>query len=224
MTPLLNTPGSAQAVLKTLSEGLLTSAGRTGVKGNSLEVHHPRAPRFEPAFLHASSEIYGLSVSLCQDSRSETRQKLRCDSDQLPFQDGVFQAVLLHHVVSDGSELELDEAVRVLARDGVLILLGLNRMGWRFRVRGSSERLPGLAPLRVKKRLEALGMTMQGFTGAGFCGMNRPIWMNSGIASLGAPLADIVLLQASHRHGPEVTPIQFRNSRTGVVQSAPMRG
>jgi len=216
--------GANQAVLKSLSEGLLRSAGRTGVKGNLLEIHHPHAPRFEPVFLHAASEVYGLSISLSQDERSTGRQKLRCESAQLPFQDGVFQVVVLHHVISDGAEPELEEAVRVLARDGVLILLGLNHIGWRFRIQGSGGRLPGMAPLRVKTQLEALQMTMQGFAGAGLFGMSRPLWMNSGLASLGAPLADLVLLQARHENSPEVTPIQFRNSRSGVVQSAPMSG
>jgi hypothetical protein len=33
-----------------------------------------------------------------------------------------------------------------------------------------------------------------------------------------------VLLQARRRDSPEVTPLQFRKSRSAVVQSAPMRG
>ena len=212
------------AVLKLLSEGLLRSAGQTGVKDNLLEIHHPCAPLFDPVFLHSSSEIYGVSISLSQDERSGNEQKVRCESDQLPFQSGVFQMVVLHHVVSDGNEVELAEAVRVLARDGVLILLGLNRMGWRYRTQGRIRRLPGMAPLKIKARLAELQMTMQGFAGAGLAGMKRPAWMHSGLSSLGAPVADLVLLQASHINSPEVTPLQFRKTRTGVVQSAAMRG
>ena len=100
-----------------------------------------------------------------------------------------FRMVVLHHVVSDGAEAELAEAVRVLARDGVLILLGLNRMGWRYRTQERIRHLPGIAPLRVKSCLEAMGMTMQGFAGAGLAGMKRPAWMHSGLSSLGAPVA-----------------------------------
>lgn len=216
--------GSRLGVLKSLSEGLLRSAGRTGMKGNLLEIHHPNAPLFDPEFLHAPSAVMGLSVSLDQDSRSESRQAVRCEPAELPFQDGVFQMVVLHHVARDGHEPETAEAVRVLARDGVLVLLGLNRLGWRFRTQGSIRRLPGMSPLKVKRQLAALGMTMQGFAGAGLAGMRRPEWMHSGFASLGAPLADIVLLQARHENSPEVTPLKFRNSRAGVVQSAAMRG
>jgi len=212
------------ATLKLLSEGLLRSAGRTGVRDSLLEIHHPCAPRFDPVFLHTASEVYGVSISLNQDECSGMEQKVQCESAQLPFQDGAFQMVVLSHVVSKGAEPELAEAVRVLARDGVLILLGLNRMGWRFRTQGRVRRLPGMAPLKVKMRLEELQMTMQGFAGAGLGGMNRPAWMYRGLSSLGAPLADLVLLQARHANSPEVTPLRFKKSRSGVVQSAAMRG
>lgn len=214
----------SQETLKKLSEGLLRSAGQTGAQGNLLEIHHPAAPLFDPVFLHTASEYHGFSISLSQEENGVSGQKVRCESDQLPFQDKVFQVVVLHHVVSAGDEPELSEAVRVLARDGVLILLGLNRMGWRYRTQDRAGHLPGLSPLKVKGRLEALRMTMQGFAGAGLAGMNRPALMHDGLASLGAPLADIVLLQARHANSPEVMPLRFGKSRSGVVQSAAMRG
>jgi SAM-dependent methyltransferase len=214
---------SNRATLKLLSEGLLRSAGRTGMRGNLLEIHHASAPLFDPVFLHSASELYGISISLSQNQLAGPAPRLQCTSDQLPFQDNVFQMVVLHHVVSNGREAELSEAVRVLARDGVLILLGLNRLGWRYRTQNRGQRLPGIAPLKVKLRLEELHMTMQGFAGAGLGGMSRPAWMHDGFSSLGAPLADIVLLQARHSDSPEATPLRFRKSRPGVVQSAALR-
>jgi hypothetical protein len=210
--------------LKLLSEGLLSSAGRTGVRGNLLEIHHPSAPLFDPVFLHTESEVFGVSISLVQGRSGAVSRRLECRSTKLPFQDHCFRMVVLHHVVSDGAEAELAEAVRVLARDGVLILLGLNRMGWRYRTQDRIRRLPGIAPLRMKSRLEAMGMTMQGFAGAGLGGMRRPAWMHSGFSSLGAPLADLVLLQARHRDSPEARPLRFRKAGSGVVQSAALRG
>jgi len=220
----LRQTGSNQQTLKLLSEGLLRSAGRTGVRGNLLEIHHPSAPLFDPVFLHTASEAYGVSISLSQHEHRSMGQKVICDSTGLPFQDGVFRMVVLHHLISDGQELELEEASRVLAKGGVLILLGLNRMGWRFRTQHPIRRLPGIAPLRVKNRLEQMDMIMQGFAGAGLGGMKRPVFMSSGLSSLGAPVADLVLLQARHRDSPEVTPLRFRKSRSAVVQSAAMRG
>ncbi len=194
------------------------------MKDNLLEIHNASAPLFDPVFLHSPSELYGISISLNQDENCGIGQKVRCESDQLPFQDGSFRMVVLHHLISDGREAELSEAVRVLARDGVLILLGLNRMGWRFRTQDRIRRLPGMAPLKVKSRLQEMNMTMQGFAGAGLFGMRRPAWMHSGFSSIAAPLADLVLLQARHADSPEVTPLRFRKTRAGVVQSAAMRG
>lgn len=215
---------SRQQALKQLSMGLLRGAGRTGVRGNLLEIHHPQAPRFAPVFLHAASETHGVAISLSQGGQPGGGQRVSCQSAQLPFQDRVFSAVVLHHVVGDGLEAELAEAVRVLAHNGLLLVLGLNRMGWRYRTQDGMRRLPGIAPLRVKSRLEALGMTMQGFAGAGLGGRQRPVFLGAGLAGLAAPLADLVLLQARHRDSPEVIPLQFRKSRSAVVQSAPMRG
>lgn len=216
--------GAGQQVLKQLSEGLLQSVGRTGFRGNVLEIHHPRAPLFDPVFLHVASESRGLSISLSQFDATGAGQRVACSSAQLPFQDHVFNMVVLYHVVGNGDEEELAEAVRVLARNGVLLLLGLNRIGWRYRAQGAAQALPGLAPLRVKAQLERLGMTMQGFAGAGLCGRPRPAFMGAGISSLATPLADIVLLQARHHDSPEVTPLRFGKPRTSVVQSALMRG
>jgi SAM-dependent methyltransferase len=211
-------------VLKQLSEGLLRSAGRTNVRGNLLEIHHPSAPEFDPVFLHTSSELIDVSVSLAQHQQAMAGQKVCCDSGELPFQDRSFRMVVLHHVVGDGSEPELAEACRVTSHNGVLILLGLNRLGWRYRAQDAIRRLPGIAPLKVKTRLEQLGMTMQGFAGAGLCGWARPVFMNSGLSGLGAPVADVVILQASHADSPGVTPLRFRKPKASVVQSAPIGG
>lgn len=224
MPPVFSQSGSDLDVLKTLSEGLLRSAGRTGMMDDVLEIHHDSAPVFDPVFLHTVSEAYGLFIRLCQGEHSDDCRKVRCETAQLPFQDRAFKMVVLHHVVTDGSEPELAEAVRVLARDGVLILLGLNRVGWRYQAQSRVRHLPGLAPLKVKTRLQQLQMTMQGFAGAGLLGLDRPVWMHSGLKSLGAPVADLVLLQARHANSPEVTPLQFRKSRSGVVQSAAIGG
>lgn len=213
---------SRQETLRGLSEGLLRSAGRTGLLSDTLEIHHSSAPPFDPVFLHSASENFGVLLSLIKGQRPGPGQRIHCDTAELPFQDRAFSMVVLHHVLRDGKEAELSEAVRVLARDGVLILLGLNRFGWRYRSQGEIRRLPGLAPLKVKFELDRLGMTMQGFAGAGLLGLSRPVFMSSGLAGLASPLADVVLLQARHSDSPELTPLRFRESRSGVVQSAPM--
>ena len=212
---------SRQEILRGLSQGLLGSATRTGLLRHTLEIHHGAAPLLDPVFLHSASENFGVSLSLNKGSQSGPAQRVRCNTGLLPFQDKVFSMVVLHHVLSDGTEAELSEAVRVLARDGVLNVLGVNRLGWRHLTQGRIRRLPGLAPLKVKFELDRLEMTMQGFAGAGLLGMNRPVFMHSGLAGLGLPLADVILMQARHRDSPEMTPLRFRERRSSVVQSAP---
>ncbi len=202
--------------MRVLSEGLISSVAGAALAGNVLEIRHAAAPLLNPEFLHSAGYDFGVSVSLNRGSEAYTGQPVVCETARLPFQDSVFSMVLLHHVISYGLESELDEAVRVLSRDGVLIILGLNRLGWRFRAQGRLRRLPGIAPLKVKSRLLQLEMTMQGFAGAGFFGMKRPAFMHSGLAGLGSPIADVVLLQARRRSGPEMTPL----TRASAVQSA----
>lgn len=211
-------------VLRQLSEGLLHSAGRSRVRGNLLEIHHPAAPLFDDLLEQSTAGGYGVSISLSSDPGDFVGERVRCRSAQLPFQDRVFSMVVLQHVIGDGDEAELAEAARVLARGGILLVLGLNRMGWRYRSQDDIRRLPGIVPWRVKSRLEAVGLVMQGFAGAGLAGRPRPAFLNRGLSGLAVPLADLLLLQARHRDEAGVTPLQFRKSRSSVVQSAPMRG
>ena len=117
----------------------------------------------------------------------------------------------------------LDQPLPQRIKDGVLIVLGLNRYGWRYRSQDRFRRLPGFAPLKVKSRLECLGMKMQGFAGAGLLGRTRPEFMSQGLSGFGAPVSDVVILQAVHVDSPGVTPLRFRKPRAAVVQSAAMR-
>jgi SAM-dependent methyltransferase len=203
---------------------LLQSADPGGPRGNLLEIHHAAAPPFEPALLDPAPQGFGLMLSLSQDGGNPGRQRVRCASGQLPFQDHAFRVVVLHHVVGDGDEAELAEAVRVLSPRGLLLVLGLNRMGWRYRVQNKIDRLPGLAPLRVRARLEQLGVEVHGCAGAGLGGRQRPALIRSGLASMAMPVSDVLLLQARPVDRAAATPLRLRKVRHAVVQSAPIRG
>jgi SAM-dependent methyltransferase len=202
---------SLQEGLRLLSEGLLRSVSKAALSGHVLEIRQAAAPVLNPEFLHSTGYGLGELVSLNKGSEPSPDQPVVCETARLPFQDKVFSMVVLHHVVSDGMESELEEAVRVLARAGVLIILGINRMGWRFRFQGQLRRLPGIAPLKVKSRLDRLDMAMRGFAGAGIFGRKLPEFMSTGMAGLGIPIADVVLLQARHKSGPEMTPLNSEN-------------
>lgn len=210
--------------LRSLSDGLLRSAGKRQSAAGVLEIHHPLAPFVDPALLDRRCGAFGVALSLSLDVPMDGSQRVCCASSQLPFQNRVFGLVVLHHVLENGDEPELAEAVRVLRRGGELLILGLNRFGWRYRRQDASDRLPGLAPLCITRRLHAMGMVIQGSAGAGLAGQSAPPFMSRGASRLGLPFADLLMLQARHRDTPEVTPLRFRKSRASVVQSAPMRG
>jgi len=67
-------------------------------------------------------------------------------------------------------------------------------------------------------------MTMQGYAGAGLLNRKRPQFMANGFSILGLPVADLILMQARHVDGPDVTPLRFRKTNAGVVQSASLNG
>ena len=213
-----------QEVLRQLSEGLLRQCCRSGLQSDVLHIHHGFAPALDPELLHSRSESFGVAVHLNQGREALIGQRVHCDSGSLPFQDRAFSMVLLHHVIADGTEPELEEASRVLARDGVLVLLGLNRLGWRYRFQGRFRRLPGLSPFKVKTQLERLEMNLEGCFGAGLMKRQSPVFMGNGLSSMGLPVADVVVMRARHIKGPEVTRLRFSNPRAGVVQSASLSG
>ncbi len=147
----------------------------------------------------------------------------------LPFQDASFDCVVLLHLISDGAQPELAEACRVLTPAGLLMLVGLNRLGWVCQVqhRGlpQNARLPGMAPLKVSRALLKLGMRSESFAGAGMLGRKA----STGGTVLRVctrvfePLADLILICARHRDRASITPLRFSGS-TGRIQSAAIRG
>lgn len=216
--------GAGWESLRDLTEGLLNSASKVRLQNHTLHIHHGFAPPIDRALLHSRSESFGVYLGLHQGRELLTGQRVHCNSAALPFQDRVFSRILLHHVLTDGTEPELAEVVRVLADDGLLFILGLNRQGWRYRTQGKFRALPGLSPFRIKAQLDRLNMTMQGYAGAGLLNRQRPQFMAYGWSVLGLPVADVIMMQARHQDGPQVTPLHFRKTNPGIVQSASLSG
>lgn len=210
--------------MQRLAEDLLRIAAPAGVRGNLLEVHHPDAPGLNPGLLHGACDRLGLRVSLRGDDGGTQAGRLSCSSSQLPFQDATFCTVVLHQIVGDGREPELEEAIRVLAPGGALFVLGLNRAGWRYRHQQGALRLPGFAPLRVRARLEHFDMSVRCFAAAGLLGRPGPRFSCRGLAAPGVLLADMVLLEAHHHDSPQAKRIGLDTRRPAIVQSAPIRG
>ena len=98
------------------------------------------------------------------------------------------------------------------------MVIGLNRLAWRYRFQGDAGKLPGLSPLAVRNRLVSLGMSMKGCAGAGLGGRMTPAYMRSGVGAACLPLADLLMLEARSEDGPLLTPLR-RGKRAAVVQS-----
>jgi hypothetical protein len=151
------------------------------------------------------------------------------DPAQMPFQDASFNRVVLTHLIRDGGESELREACRVVTHDGTVMVLGLNRLGWVYLAQRKKNtpdmRLPGLAPLKVRRNLVEMGLRMESFSGAGIGGKS---WKEGGnVAKLSrrlfTPVSDLLLLCACKADRPSMTRLRFGSSERNI-QSAAMRG
>ncbi|HKJ16898.1 MAG TPA: hypothetical protein VJ984_06105 [Xanthomonadales bacterium] len=144
----------------------------------------------------------------------------RSCSEELPIQTSSLGAVFLSHVVSKGNEPQLAEACRVLQPGGMLLILGLNRYGFRYLKDRSEDGLPGIRPLAVREHLEQYDMSVQRVLAAGFLNSQWPPRMNIGAGRLLVPVADLVLIVARKYEPRLFTPVSKRKMRTANAHSA----
>jgi SAM-dependent methyltransferase len=151
-----------------------------------------------------------------QDTDSDP---VACDTVALPFQDDVFDAVLLHHVFADGREPELDEAWRVLSGGGDLFVLGQGSLGRPLRFYGRRRHWPGLRVRQVCQRLRQRAFVIEHCTGSGILGLGvRCVqrWQRPML-----PFVDTVVIHGRHRPlKPIVRPLGFGRPQTVGVRSA----
>lgn len=218
---------AARSSLERLNQGLLSgyaeSAKSPPKRGVRLVIHHPAVKR--PDLHELAGEHARLSLELeCSRSPAELRwgrlAVARSCSRDLPFHDASMTTVLLYHVVAAGDEPELEEACRVLQPGGRLLILGLNRLGWRYlRQRGSGP-LPGIRPLRLRERLEMLDFSVDGLHAAGFLSREWPRQANSVSARLLAPILDCFLITATHSDARAADPPRKARLWAAGVHSA----
>jgi SAM-dependent methyltransferase len=123
---------------------------------------------------------------------------LRCRIKALPFEEAAFDLVILHHLVADGSEAYLSEALRVLAAGGDIVISGLNSSGLHNRIINRKYRVPALKLDRICRLLKSRSFNVEQCLLMGFGGFSRPaataIWHG-----IGLPFADRVVLHGHHR-------------------------
>jgi SAM-dependent methyltransferase len=149
---------------------------------------------------------------------------LRCRISALPFEEAAFDLVILHHLVTDGSEDHLAEALRVLAAGGDIVISGLNSSGFRNRIVNRKQRVPALKLDRICKLLKSRSFNIEQCLLMGLGGFSRPApkatWHGFGL-----PFADRVVLHGHHQsniHNARI--LGFRQLKTAGSGSAALDG
>lgn len=161
--------------------------------------------------------------------RLNTRQSvadtlLRCRIAALPFEEAAFDLVILHHLVSDGREVFLDETLRVLAAGGDIVISGLNSSGLQNRIGNRKQRLPALKLNRVCNYLKTHSFMVENCLLMGVAGLSRPsprpTWYG-----LGLPFADRVVLHGHHNSNiKNASILRFNKVRSARLPAAALDG
>lgn len=219
-------PGSPKSHLASLGRFSSTLLQRVAVndrKGNVLVLGHHALPPPQCPCLSRDEHSFGLAMCIFQGRAQgsiSTEARLECSSTDLPLQDAAFHTVILYHVTRDGTEHELDEACRVLAPSGELLVLGINRSSWSGMRVYRHELVPTMHLASVRHRLQARHMAIDGILGAGLFGQCGPVIGGNWLASLALPFADIVVVRARHRERPAATRMRLKKYPAGVVPTA----
>lgn len=143
---------------------------------------------------------------------------LVCNTAELPFTDGSFDVIILHHVFADGREPELAEAWRVLAAGGDLFVLGQGSCSWSSRLTRAGRLLPGLRARQMCHFLRRRAFHIEQCAGLGFgplpilCERRWQRWL--------LPFADAVLIHGRHRPlRPIMRSLRFGRPQAVGVQS-----
>jgi SAM-dependent methyltransferase len=129
---------------------------------------------------------------------NSTHAMLRCRLDALPFEPATFDLVILHHLVSDGSEPVVAEALRVMIEGGDIVFSGLNSSGLRNRIGNRKQLLPALKLDKVCHYLKSQSFIIQQCLLMGLGGFSHPA-PRARWHGLGFPFADRVVLHGHHQ-------------------------
>ncbi len=219
-------PGSPKNDLASLgrfSSVLLQRVAVNDRKGNVLVLGHRALPPPQCPCLRRDEHSFGLAMCIFQgrvQASIAAEAQLECSSTDLPLQDAAFHTVILYHVTRDGTEQELDEACRVLAPAGELLVLGINRNSWSGMRVYRHGPVPAMHLASVRNRLQARHMVIDCTLGAGLLGQSRPVMEGHRLSSLALPFADLVVLRARHRERPAATRLRLKKFPAGVVPTA----
>lgn len=184
----LTAPSAQQALAEQLLRPLLARRRPE----NILVLKHAAAKdlRLEPAtdarIVRLSSDIYSRQAML------------RCRLDELPFEEATFDMVILHHLVGDGGEAFVAEALRVLIEGGDVVISGLNSSGLRNKLFNRKRELAALKLDKVCTVLKSKSFKVEQCLMMGWGGFSRPA-PKATWHGLGVPCADRAILHGHHQ-------------------------
>jgi hypothetical protein len=166
-----------------------------------------------------SAQIIRLS-----SKESSDQDLVRCRIAALPFEEAAFDLVILHHLVSDGTEPFLTEALRVMAAGGDIVISGLNSSGLRNRIGNRKHLLPALKLNRICNYLKSHSFNVEQCLQMGLGGFSRPA-PRATWHGLSLPFADRVVLHGHHQSNMKNTNIlRFKQVQPAGVASAALDG
>ena len=179
---------------------------------------------------HASAKdlpvktVNGAQIIRLSTEEFSTDALLKCRITALPFEEAAFDLVILHHLLSDGSEPFMTETLRVLAAGGDLAISGLNSSGMRNRIGNRKHQVPALKLNRICNFLKSHSFKVENCLQMGLAGLSRPA-PRATWHGLGLPFADRVVLHGHHQSNiKNASILRFKQSRSARVTSAALDG
>lgn len=149
---------------------------------------------------------------------------VKCRIAELPFEEAVFDLVILHHLVSDGREPFLTEALRVMTAGGDILISGLNSSGLRNRIGNRKQRIPALKLDRICKFLKSQSFNIEQCLLMGLGGFSKPA-PRATWHGLGFPFADRVVLHGHHQSNiKNVSVLHFKQIHPAGLAPASLDG
>lgn len=169
--------------------------------------------------LHLQPSENARIVRLNTDENSP-QAMLKCRLDALPFEEATFDLVVLHHLVGDGSEPFVAEALRVLIEGGDVVISGLNSSGLRNKILNRKRELAALKLDRVCTVLKSRSFRVEQCLLTGWGGFSRPA-PKATWHGLGFPFADRVILHGHHQsHIPSGSILRFKPLKAAGTKAA----
>jgi SAM-dependent methyltransferase len=159
------------------------------------------------------------------DSNAGDGQRtVACRLDALPFEEAAFDLVILHHLVNDGSEPLVAEALRVLVEGGDVVISGLNSSGLRNRIGNRKRELAAMKLDKVCRALKSRSFTVEQCLMMGLGGFSKPA-PKATWHGLGFPFADRVVLHGHHHSSIKSGKIlRFKPARAAGLSTAALDG